>query len=140
MASSSTLRIAWRNLGRNRKRSALAFGAIAFGQFAFLAVAALVGGYGEQFLDSLQDLERQNAAYAIEVEILRQEVERSKRRLVEAERAAQEASASAHNTTEVESDPRVATRGVLVSIESGAWDAWADQRKSLSGVHLMPVV
>jgi len=53
MAQSSTLRIAWRNLGRNRKRSLLAFGAIAFGQFAFLAVAALVGGYGDQFLNSV---------------------------------------------------------------------------------------
>ncbi len=52
MAVSSTLRIAWRNLGRNRKRSLLALSAIAIGQFAFLAVAALMNGYGDDFLDS----------------------------------------------------------------------------------------
>ncbi len=53
MAASSTLRIAWRNLGRNRKRSLLALGAIAIGQFSFLAVAALLNGYSDTFLDSV---------------------------------------------------------------------------------------
>jgi len=53
MASASTLRIAWRNLGRNRKRSLLAFGAIVIGQFAFLATTALIHGYGEQFFNSV---------------------------------------------------------------------------------------
>ena len=53
MASASTLRIAWRNLGRNRKRSLLGIGAIAIGQFAFLATAALMNGYGEQYFNSV---------------------------------------------------------------------------------------
>ncbi len=53
MAASSTLRIAWRNLGRSRKRSLLALGAIAIGQFSFLAVAALMNGYSDTFLDSV---------------------------------------------------------------------------------------
>jgi len=53
MPSTSTLRIAWRNLGRNRKRSLLALGAIAVGQLAFLSTTALLNGYGEQFLNSV---------------------------------------------------------------------------------------
>ncbi len=53
MAAPSTLRIAWRNLGRSRKRSLLALGAIAIGQFSFLAVAALMNGYSDTFLDSV---------------------------------------------------------------------------------------
>ena len=53
MASASTLRIAWRNLGRNRKRSLLGIGAIAIGQFAFLATAALMNGYGKQYFNSV---------------------------------------------------------------------------------------
>lgn len=53
MASASTLRIAWRNLGRNRKRSLFALGAIAIGQFAFLATAALMHGYGDQYFNSV---------------------------------------------------------------------------------------
>ncbi len=52
MATSSTLRIAWRNLGRSRKRTFLALGAIAVGQLAFLATAALLHGYAEQYFDS----------------------------------------------------------------------------------------
>jgi ABC-type lipoprotein release transport system permease subunit len=47
--SKSTLRIAWRNLGRNKKRTALAVAAIAVGQLAFLATAGLVTGYVDQF-------------------------------------------------------------------------------------------
>ena len=53
MAGTSTLRIAWRNLGRNRKRSSLALAAIALGQFVFLAVAALMHGYMGEFHASL---------------------------------------------------------------------------------------
>lgn len=53
MASASTLRLAWRNLGRNRKRSALAFGAIALGQLTFLATSGLLRGYSEQFFRSV---------------------------------------------------------------------------------------
>ncbi len=53
MASPTTLRIAWRNLGRNRKRSLLALGAIAVGQLAFLAVAAMLNGYSDTYLESL---------------------------------------------------------------------------------------
>jgi ABC-type lipoprotein release transport system permease subunit len=49
----STLRIAWRNLGRNRKRSALALTAIAVGQFVFLSVAGLMRGYMDEFLTSI---------------------------------------------------------------------------------------
>jgi ABC-type lipoprotein release transport system permease subunit len=47
--STSTFRIAWRNLGRNKKRTALAVTAIAVGQLAFLATAGLVTGYVDQF-------------------------------------------------------------------------------------------
>ena len=53
MASASTPRIAWRNLGRNLKRTFLALTAIAVGQLAFLAVTALINGYGEQFFKSV---------------------------------------------------------------------------------------
>ncbi|MFC1526394.1 ABC transporter permease [Candidatus Latescibacterota bacterium] len=52
MPSATTLRIAWRSLGRNRKRSLLTLGAIAVGQFAFLATCALIHGYSEVFLES----------------------------------------------------------------------------------------
>ena len=53
MTGTSTLRIAWRNLGRNRKRSSLALVAIALGQFVFLAVAALMHGYMNEFHASI---------------------------------------------------------------------------------------
>ena len=53
MTSLSTLRIAWRNLGRNRKRSSLALVAIAVGQFVFLAIAALMHGYMGDFHESI---------------------------------------------------------------------------------------
>jgi ABC-type lipoprotein release transport system permease subunit len=53
MAAVTTMRIAWRNLGRNRKRSVLSIGAIAVGQFAFLAVAALLNGYSDDFVDTI---------------------------------------------------------------------------------------
>jgi ABC-type lipoprotein release transport system permease subunit len=53
MISASTLRIAWRNLGRNKRRALLALTAIAVGQLAFLAVAALMNGYGRQYFNAL---------------------------------------------------------------------------------------
>ncbi len=53
MTGMSTLRIAWRNLGRNRKRSSLALVAIALGQFVFLAIAALMHGYLDEFHASI---------------------------------------------------------------------------------------
>ena len=53
MADHSTFRIAWRNLGRNRKRSALACAAIGLGQFAFLATAAIMHGYADHYFDSI---------------------------------------------------------------------------------------
>jgi len=40
----STIRIAWRNLGRNRRRTLLAIGAIALGQFTLVFVNALMAG------------------------------------------------------------------------------------------------
>ncbi len=51
--TSSTWTIAWRNLGRNRKRSLLSCSAIGLGQFAFLATAAIMHGYAEQYFDSI---------------------------------------------------------------------------------------
>jgi ABC-type lipoprotein release transport system permease subunit len=53
MTGMTTIRIAWRNLGRNRKRSALALVAIAVGQFVFLAIAALMHGYIGDFHESI---------------------------------------------------------------------------------------
>ena len=53
MTGMSTLRIAWRNLGRNRKRSSLALVAIGLGQFVFLAIAALMHGYLGDFHESI---------------------------------------------------------------------------------------
>ena len=52
MADSNFL-IAWRNLGRNRKRSALACAAIGLGQFAFLATAAIMHGYADHYFASI---------------------------------------------------------------------------------------
>jgi len=51
--STTTLRIAWRNLGRNRKRSFLVLLAVALGQLAFLSTAALMRGYGDEYIRSL---------------------------------------------------------------------------------------
>ena len=53
MAENSTLRLAWRGLGRNRKRSVLAIAAIGLGQFAFLATAGIMRGYADSFFDSV---------------------------------------------------------------------------------------
>ena len=43
----STVQIAWRNLGRNKKRTALALLAIGVGQFALLASNGLMRGYAD---------------------------------------------------------------------------------------------
>jgi len=43
----STVRIAWRNLGRSKKRTALALLAIGVGQFALLATNGLMRGYAD---------------------------------------------------------------------------------------------
>jgi putative ABC transport system permease protein len=42
-----TLQIAWRNIGRSKKRTTLALLAIAVGQFAFLATNGLMRGYAD---------------------------------------------------------------------------------------------
>ena len=42
-----TLQIAWRNLGRSKKRTGLALLAIAVGQFALLATSGLMHGYAD---------------------------------------------------------------------------------------------
>lgn len=49
----STLSIAWRNLGRNRKRTFLAMGAIALGQFTLVFVNGLMAGSFRQVLDTV---------------------------------------------------------------------------------------
>jgi len=43
----STLRIAWRNLGRNWRRTGLALAAIVTGQAALLLFASVANGYGD---------------------------------------------------------------------------------------------
>lgn len=49
----STLRIAWRNLGRNRRRSLLVMGAIALGQFTLVFVNGLMAGSFRQMLETV---------------------------------------------------------------------------------------
>ncbi|HEV8323515.1 MAG TPA: FtsX-like permease family protein [Myxococcota bacterium] len=49
----STLRIAWRNLGRNRKRTALALTAIGVAQTALLLMDGLIQGYSDAMLDTV---------------------------------------------------------------------------------------
>ena len=49
----STLRIAWRSLGRNPRRTALTVFAILLGQFAFVCVAGLLHGYGDALIDTM---------------------------------------------------------------------------------------
>ena len=51
--STSTLRIAWRNLGRNRRRTALALAAIAIAQIAVLSIDGLMNGWIDSMLDSM---------------------------------------------------------------------------------------
>ncbi|MBN1918508.1 MAG: ABC transporter permease [Verrucomicrobia bacterium] len=49
----TTLRIAWRNLGRNRKRTALALAAIALGQLTLVAVNGMMAGMFEDILRTI---------------------------------------------------------------------------------------
>ena len=49
----STLRIAWRNLGRNRKRTLLAVGAIALGQFTLVFVNCMMAGSFNQVIETI---------------------------------------------------------------------------------------
>jgi len=51
--SSTTLRVAWRNLGRNRRRTALALAAIAVAQVAVLWMDGLINGWMDSMLESL---------------------------------------------------------------------------------------
>lgn len=53
MIRPSTIRIAWRSLGRNRRRTALAVGAVALGQFTLIFIEGLIGGSFEQMLNSV---------------------------------------------------------------------------------------
>jgi len=50
---SRTLQIAWRNLGRNKRRTALALLAIGVGQFALLATNGLMRGYADNIRDAI---------------------------------------------------------------------------------------
>lgn len=51
--ASSTLRIAWRNMGRNRKRSILALTAIALGQLTLVFVNCMMAGMYENMLQTI---------------------------------------------------------------------------------------
>ncbi len=51
--SFSTLKIAWRSLGRNRRRTLLAIGAIALGQFTLVFVNCMMAGYFESMLKTI---------------------------------------------------------------------------------------
>ncbi len=51
--SLSTLRIAWRNLGRNRRRTAFAVGAIALGQFTLVTVNGLMAGTFDEMMRAM---------------------------------------------------------------------------------------
>ncbi len=49
----TTLRVAWRNLGRNRRRTLLALGAIALGQLTLVFVNCLMAGTYNQMLETI---------------------------------------------------------------------------------------
>ncbi len=53
MIRTGTLKVVWRSLGRNRRRTLLALTAIAVGQFAFLSVAGLMNGYSREYQESV---------------------------------------------------------------------------------------
>ncbi len=53
MAVASTLRIAWRNLGRNRRRTALALGATAIAELVLVFYQGLFAGYFDQMLRTM---------------------------------------------------------------------------------------
>jgi putative ABC transport system permease protein len=49
----NTLKIAWRNLGRNRRRTLLALSAIALGQLTLVSVNGMMAGWYEQILRTI---------------------------------------------------------------------------------------
>lgn len=49
----TTLRMGWRNLGRNQRRTALAIGAIALGQFTLMFVNSLMSGFFQDILETI---------------------------------------------------------------------------------------
>ncbi len=51
--SSSVIRLAWRNLGRNRRRTALAIAAVAFAQLIVLFFCGLLNGERDYLVDSI---------------------------------------------------------------------------------------
>lgn len=51
--SRSTLRMAWRNLGRNRRRTALAFSAIAVAELVLVFYEGLLAGYADTLVQSV---------------------------------------------------------------------------------------
>lgn len=53
MSLASTAQIAWRNLGRNRRRTALALGAIAVAELVLVFYESLFAGYGDQLVKSV---------------------------------------------------------------------------------------
>lgn len=53
MALPSTLRIAWRNLGRNRRRTALTFTAIAVAELALVFYEGLMAGYADTLVKTI---------------------------------------------------------------------------------------
>jgi len=53
MMRSRTFAVAWRSLGRNRRRSALAIGAVAVGQLTLVFVSALMAGAFQQMLSTV---------------------------------------------------------------------------------------
>jgi hypothetical protein len=48
-----TLRMGWRNLGRNMKRTLLAIGAIALGQLTLIVVNSLMEGFFQDILETV---------------------------------------------------------------------------------------
>lgn len=53
MSLTSTVRIAWRNLGRNRRRTALAFAAIATAELVLVFYEGVLSGYADQLVKSV---------------------------------------------------------------------------------------
>ena len=51
--SLTTLRMGWRNLGRNRKRTLLAIGAIALGQLTLIFVNSLMAGFFQDIRETI---------------------------------------------------------------------------------------
>jgi ABC-type lipoprotein release transport system permease subunit len=49
----STLKVAWRNLGRNRRRTLLAIGAIGLGQLVVVSVNGMMAGFFQDFMATL---------------------------------------------------------------------------------------